>query len=187
MPTVGLHTTNTNHLPLQAGVQTKDTKAVSGTDGTKSANTQQTPGVMGKDDFLKLFLTSLQYQDPFNAMDMNQMMNQMSQMSIMEQVQNMTKAVDSLRTTMYTTALDGGMKFLGKYVRGVDNNGQKVSGQVDIVRLAANNEVQLVVDKHVVSLRFVESVSDEPISETNLVDEKQEGTEETEKVKAEQK
>ena len=44
-------------------------------------------------------------------MDMNQMMNQTAQLSLMEQVQNMTKAVDKLQSTMYTTALDGGMKF----------------------------------------------------------------------------
>jgi flagellar basal-body rod modification protein FlgD len=187
VPTVGLNTTSTNHIPLQTQVQSKDATMVNGTgqqvqkaDGTKSVNTQQTPGVMGKDDFLKLFLTSLQYQDPFNAMDMNQMMNQMSQMSIMEQVQNMTKAVDSLRTTMHTTALDGGMKFLGKYVRGVDSKGEKVSGQVDIVRLAENNEVQLVVDNHVISLNFVERVSDKPISEVNQEDEKKENIEKTE-------
>ena len=71
----------------------------------------KTPGIMDKDDFLKLFLASFQHQDPFNAMDMNQMMNQTAQLSLMEQVQNMTKAVDKLQSTMYSTALDGGMKF----------------------------------------------------------------------------
>ena len=76
-----------------------------------SAGAQKTPGVMGKDDFLKLFLSSFQHQDPFNAMDMNQMMNQTAQLSLMEQVQNMTKAVDKPQSTMYSTALDGGMKF----------------------------------------------------------------------------
>ena len=44
-------------------------------------------------------------------MDMNQMMNQTAQLSLMEQVQNMTKAVDKPQSTMYSTALDGGMKF----------------------------------------------------------------------------
>ncbi|MCV5446382.1 hypothetical protein OFN46_32930, partial [Escherichia coli] len=85
------------------------------------------------------------HQDPFNAMDMNQMMNQTAQLSLMEQVQNMTKAVDKLQSTMYSTALDGGMKFLGKYVRGVSNNGKQVTGQVETVRLAENNDVQLIV------------------------------------------
>ncbi|PHA01926.1 flagellar basal body rod modification protein [Bacillus pseudomycoides] len=157
MPNVGLNTTNTNHIPVGQTQQMQNQNGVTG------ASQQKTPGVMGKDDFLKLFLTSLQYQDPMNAMDMNQMMNQISQMSLLEQVQNMTEAVDSLRETMYTTALDSGMKFLGKYVRGVDGDGKKVEGTVDVVRLAANNDVQLVIGDHVVSLRFVESVSDKKI------------------------
>ncbi|MDC2865761.1 flagellar hook capping FlgD N-terminal domain-containing protein [Bacillus sp. BP-3] len=153
MPSIGLNTTNTNQI---SAPQMQN-------NGIASATQQKTNGVMGKDDFLKLFLTSLQYQDPSNAMDMNQMMNQMSQMSLMEQVQNMTKAVDSLRETMYTTPLDSGMKFLGKYVRGVDGNGTEVQGKVDTVRLGANNDVQLVIGSKVVSLRFVERVSDQEI------------------------
>ena len=38
--------------------------------------------------------------------------------------------------------------------------------------LAENNEVQLVIDNKVVSLRFVERVSDKPIGETNPEDAK---------------
>ncbi|PEA53500.1 flagellar basal body rod modification protein [Bacillus pseudomycoides] len=156
MPNIGLNTTSPNQISAQQTQQMQN-------NGIAGANQQKTNGVMGKDDFLKLFLTSLQYQDPSNAMDMNQMMNQMSQMSLMEQVQNMTKAVDSLRNTLYTTPLDGGMKFLGKNVRGVDGNGKTVMGKVDTVRLGANNDVQLVIGSEVVSLRFVERVSDKEI------------------------
>ena len=184
MPTVGLNTTSTNHIPLQAGAQNNNTSSngvqspVQQTNGVAASN-QKTPGIMNKDDFLKLFLASFQHQDPFNAMDMNQMMNQTAQLSLMEQVQNMTKAVDKLQSTMYSTALDGGMKFLGKSVRGVNDKGEQVTGQVETVRLAENNDVQLIVDNQVVSLRFVERVSDKPIAETNPEDEKKENTETT--------
>ncbi|WP_369900238.1 flagellar hook capping FlgD N-terminal domain-containing protein [Bacillus manliponensis] len=172
MPSVGLNATSTNHIQPQAN--NVNTMA-------KTAN-QKTPGVLGKDDFLKLFLTSLQYQDPFNSMDMNQMMNQMSQMSLMEQVQNMTEAVDTLKASMQTTALDGGMKFLGKHIRGVDSKGETVEGKVDTVRLAANNEVQLIVGERIVSLRFVESVSDEAPVIENPEEGKEEPTEKPEEV-----
>ncbi|OOR08178.1 flagellar basal body rod modification protein [Bacillus mycoides] len=188
MPTVGLNTTSTNHIPLQAGAQ-KSNVPVNGLQSpvqqanAVSAGEQKTPGVMGKDDFLKLFLSSFQHQDPFNAMDMNQMVNQTAQLSLMEQVQNMTKAVDSLRTTMYSTALDGGMKFLGKYVRGIDGEGNKVTGQVETVRLAENNDVQLVINNKVVSLRFVERVSDKQIGDTNPEDVKEADQKVVEEVK----
>ncbi|CAM4368345.1 flagellar basal body rod modification protein [Bacillus manliponensis] len=172
MPSVGLNTTTTNHIQTQA---TKNA-------ATEQAATKKNQGVMGKDDFLKLFLTSLQYQDPFNSMDMNQMMNQMSQMSIMEQVQNMTEAVDTLKATMQMTALDGGMKFLGKYVRGVDGEGKEVVGQVDTVRLAANNQVQLVIGERIVPLQFVESVSDQEIIVEKPEEEKEENNEDVTEV-----
>ena len=182
MPTVGLNTTSTNHIPLQAGSDKQKCICYwcavdSSTSKRSISKYSKTPGIMDKDDFLKLFLASFQHQDPFNAMDMNQMMNQTAQLSLMEQVQNMTKAVDKLQSTMYSTALDGGMKFLGKYVRGVSNNGKQVTGQVETVRLAENNDVQLIVDNQVVSLRFIERVSDKPITETNPEDEKKDDIE----------
>ncbi|MFX3622721.1 MAG: flagellar hook capping FlgD N-terminal domain-containing protein [Ectobacillus sp.] len=115
--------------------------------------------IMGKDDFLKLFLTSLQYQDPNNAMDMNQMMSQMSQLSIIEQVQNMTKAVEAFSATIQANALDGGMKFLGKYVEAVDADGNKITGTVEQVRVASGT-VQLLVGDRAVSMNQVTSVSE---------------------------
>ncbi|ABS21686.1 flagellar hook assembly protein FlgD [Bacillus cytotoxicus] len=157
MPSVGLNATNMNHM------QATQTQAQTKAGTTTKADEQKTPGVMGKDDFLKLFLTSLQYQDPFNAMDMDQMMNQMSQMSLMEQVQNMTKAVNALKDTVNTTALDGGMKFLGKYILGPSTDGNQISGKVDAVRLAANNEIQLVVGDKIVLMKYVTNVSDKEI------------------------
>lgn len=156
MPGVELNATSTNHIQPQANNVNNAAKTTS----------QQTPSVLGKDDFLKLFLTSLQYQDPFNSMDMNQMMNQMSQMALMEQVQNMTEAVETLQATMQTTALDSGMKFLGKNITGVTTEGEKVTGKVDAVRLATNNQVQLVVDDKIVLVNFVTSVSEDPLEQT---------------------
>ncbi len=53
MPTVGLNTTSTNHIPLQAGAQ-KSNVPVNGVQSPVqqsngvSAGAQKTPGVMGK-------------------------------------------------------------------------------------------------------------------------------------------
>lgn len=52
-----------------------------------------------------------------------------------------------------------------------------MTGQVETVRLAENNDVQLIVDNQVVSLRFVERVSDKPIAEANPEDEKKDDIE----------
>ncbi len=58
-----------------------------------------------------------------------------------------------------------------------------MTGQVETVRLAENNEVQLVIDNKVVSLRFVERVSDKPIGETNPEDAKKDDQKVTEEEK----
>ncbi len=60
---------------------------------------------------------------------------------------------------------------------------KKVTGQVETVRLAENNEVQLVIDNKVVSLRFVERVSDKPIGDTNPEDTKKDEQKVTEEEK----
>lgn len=69
MPTVGLNTTSTNHIPLQAGAQAKNASVngvqspVQQTNGLSASN-QKTPGIMDKDDFLKLFLVKLSTSRP---------------------------------------------------------------------------------------------------------------------------
>jgi flagellar basal-body rod modification protein FlgD len=45
--------------------------------------------ILGKDDFLKLMLTQMQYQDPLNPMDNQAMISQMSQFSQVEQMANL--------------------------------------------------------------------------------------------------
>jgi flagellar basal-body rod modification protein FlgD len=80
--------------------------------GTPAANTQaqnSSAGVLGKDDFLKLFVAQLQNQDPSSGMDPDQSMQQMAQFSEVEQITNLVaqqsqaSAVGLLgRTVTYT-------------------------------------------------------------------------------------
>ncbi|MCP8968850.1 flagellar hook capping FlgD N-terminal domain-containing protein [Ectobacillus ponti] len=125
--------------------------------GASSSASKAMSSMMGKDDFLKLFLASMQYQDPMNAMDTNQMMSQMSQLTLIEQVQNMSKAVESFSAVAQTSALDSGMKFLGKQIKGVDQDGNTIEGRVDQVR-SVSGAVELVVGDKTVPLQQVASV-----------------------------
>ncbi|HEY7074445.1 MAG TPA: flagellar hook capping FlgD N-terminal domain-containing protein [Solirubrobacteraceae bacterium] len=77
--------------------------------GTPAANTQASnsnAGVLGKDDFLKLFVAQLQNQDPTSSQDPSQSMQQMAQFSEIEQItnlvsqQNETSAVGLLGKTV---------------------------------------------------------------------------------------
>lgn len=53
---------------------------------------------MDKDDFLKLLVTQLQFQDPLAPSDNQQMAAQMAQFTSLEQTQNMAKSLESMAT-----------------------------------------------------------------------------------------
>ncbi len=60
--------------------------------------------VLGKDDFMKLLLTELQYQDPTNPMDSEKMLTQTSQLATLEASDNTNKALESLSKTLAQSA-----------------------------------------------------------------------------------
>lgn len=71
---------------------------------------------LGKDSFLKLLVTQLQYQDPSNPMDNSEFISQMAQFSSLEQMQNVAKSIDSLTSITQQTQLIQFNSFVGKTV-----------------------------------------------------------------------
>lgn len=73
--------------------------------------------VLGKDDFLKILITQLQYQDPTNPVDDKEFIAQMAQFSSLEQMQNMTKAMEDLLASQHETQLMAYTSFVGQTVK----------------------------------------------------------------------
>ena len=70
-----------------------------------TAGTNVNPkSILGKDDFLKLLLTELQYQDPTSPMDSEKILSQTSQLASLESQEKTNKALEAL------TASFGGNK-----------------------------------------------------------------------------
>ena len=72
---------------------------------------------LGKDAFLQLLITQLQHQDPTNPMDDREFISQMAQFSSLEQMQNMTKAMESLLASQQQTQMMSYTTFIGKEVK----------------------------------------------------------------------
>lgn len=79
--------------------------------------TESDNSALGKDAFLKILITQLQNQDPTAPMDDKEFIAQMAQFSSLEQMQNMTKAIESLLESQKETQLMSYTSFVGKEVK----------------------------------------------------------------------
>ena len=77
--------------------------------------------ILGKDDFLRLLTTQLKYQDPLNPMDGAEFSAQLAQFSSVEQLQNISEALQQSIDANYvlTSSINNTMaaNMIGKTVR----------------------------------------------------------------------
>jgi flagellar basal-body rod modification protein FlgD len=77
----------------------------------------QNPTTLGKDDFLKLLVTQLRFQDPLNPLDQNQFLAQTAQFTSLENLQNISAGIDGLRTLLAGNSLVDSAALVGRTVR----------------------------------------------------------------------
>ncbi len=65
-----------------------------------SSATTENKTVLGKDDFLKLLLVELQYQDPTEPMDSEKILSQTSQLATLESTENTNTALENLTAAL---------------------------------------------------------------------------------------
>jgi len=83
---------------------------------------------LGQDEFMKLFITQLQYQDPLKPMDSYEMASQMAMFSNVEALNNMNTTMDSMlayQTSQNNIQL---LNLLGKEVQAYGNQVAVVEG-----------------------------------------------------------
>jgi len=91
---------------------------------------------LGKDDFLKLLVTQMRYQDPLKPMEDKEFIAQLAQFSALEQMMNVGLASN----------LTYGMSMLGKTVTAIDKDGYYVQGTAVSVRVVENKPMVKLKD-----------------------------------------
>ncbi|ADG71589.1 flagellar hook capping FlgD N-terminal domain-containing protein [Brachyspira murdochii] len=89
-----------------------------------------TQNSLGKDAFLKLLTVQMSHQDPLSPMDNRDMIAQLAQFSSVEQMTEVNKNLDSMKT-FYSSQT--GYSMLGKSVEVMDEAGNRFLGPVEMV------------------------------------------------------
>ncbi|CAH2029993.1 flagellar hook assembly protein FlgD [Trichlorobacter ammonificans] len=92
------------------------TNTASTTTTTAAAEQMKKKLGMDKDDFLKLFVTQLQHQDPLAPQDASAMLQQLSQLTQVEQAYNTTATLEKLLTSQNSSLAMGAVSLIGKQV-----------------------------------------------------------------------
>lgn len=88
--------------------------ASSATTTTTAGSGTNPNGVLGKDDFLKLLLLELKYQDPTAPMDSEKILSQTSQLATLEASSNTNKALETLAASLSSSMQYSGIAAIGK-------------------------------------------------------------------------
>ena len=113
--------------------------------------------ILGKDDFLKLLITQLQYQDPTDPMDTEKILQQTSELATLETQQNTNKALEELSSSFKQNKNFAAVEAIGKYAKldttiklTKNNKGEvnPVTFTLDFLENAKSGTIQIYDDKN---------------------------------------
>lgn len=141
---------------------------------TKSSTSKVDQSVLGKDDFFKLLIAELRYQDPLEPMKDRDFIAQMANFSSLEQMSNLNSTVTDFIDYMKENFLSGMMvqqasSYLGGVIEYVDELGETKEGLVSSIRIENGVPVLMVGDSKV-DLSNVRAIS-LPVVKTKAADE----------------
>jgi flagellar basal-body rod modification protein FlgD len=85
---------------------------------------------LGKDDFLKLLVTQLKYQDPLNPMEDKEFTAQMASFSSLEQLTNISEGIDTLSEGTQRQEMLNAVAFIDKEVLAAGDTVSKIGNYV---------------------------------------------------------
>ncbi|MFT4703297.1 MAG: flagellar basal-body rod modification protein FlgD [Bradymonadia bacterium] len=82
---------------------------------TSAANTNGTNG-LGREEFMRLLMTQMQYQDPLKPMDNTQFVSQLAEFAGLEQLEHMSAGLDNVAMSQASNTSALMVSFIGKTV-----------------------------------------------------------------------
>lgn len=116
-----------------------------------------TQNELGKDAFLQLLVTQMQYQDPLQPADNTEMIAQLAQFSSLEQMNNLNDKFAEFSGNLDQLNFLSASGMIGREVSGIDVDGELLQGQVDGVKLIGS-VVYLTVGDRQMSMAGVETI-----------------------------
>lgn len=113
-----------------------ETNKAANPDGPRSV------GDVNLDEFLKLMIAELQNQDPLNPMDNAQLMEQIGQMREIAANDSLTKTLETVLTRQNLTTASS---LIGQSVNALDDEGNEVTGLIDRVTMATDENDERTV------------------------------------------
>ena len=103
-----------------------------------STSTELTQSTLGQEDFIKLFLTELTFQDPLEPINNREFLAQIAQFANLEQTRITNENTENL-VAMNSTAQSLGL--LGRQVEVLTESGESVLGEVSAISFSASGPV----------------------------------------------
>lgn len=132
------------------------TEAVSSTTTTSSTTTSSgtSTSLVSKDDFLKILMAQLQYQDPLNPTDANDFVTELSQLTQVEVLQNIEADMSNLATSLNQANVGQWVSSIGGYMQVDDtvvSSGDKIllspSATYDTITLTLKDSAGSTTEK----------------------------------------
>jgi len=124
---------------METSMITSQTAGSAGAAARKTASKD-----LDKNSFLMLLVTQLQHQDPTSAQDPNEMMQQMTNMSSMEQMQNMNTALQGIQIQNQGLFQAQSANLVGKRIR-VTSSGFDLKAGKSTMALDLASDAQVVL------------------------------------------
>ena len=127
---------------------------------TSQTTERKTGSTLGKEDFLMLLVTQMQYQDPLEPTTDTEFISQLAQFSSLEEMQNLNESLDALANQLSNIQQQSfASNLVGKNVI-MNIDGEYIAGKVQYMEMK-EGVPYLAINEKTYALSYLDTVVDE--------------------------